>query len=144
MAPIAMFATFIAAVSLGIARHALEAFVALSQSKVYIAWGSHCDIGNAFGRLFVFFGIVLVIIIGVEICIEQQHFAMLTANLVSVEHPESSSIKEPGQDDDWAGPLPHFGDALTIAILLTLVGIAILYSINPKTAMFGAISSIRP
>jgi indole-3-acetate monooxygenase len=34
MAPIAMFATFISAVSLGIARHALEEFVTLSQSKV--------------------------------------------------------------------------------------------------------------
>ncbi len=30
--------------------------------------------------------------------------------------------------------------AFIIAVLLTLVGIAILYSINPKTAMFGAIS----
>jgi protoheme IX farnesyltransferase len=30
--------------------------------------------------------------------------------------------------------------ALTIAVLLTLVGIAMLYTINPKTAMFGAIS----
>ena len=30
--------------------------------------------------------------------------------------------------------------ALVIAGLLTLLGIAILYSINPKTAMFGAIS----
>lgn len=33
MAPIAMFATFIGAVPLGIARHALDEFVALSQSK---------------------------------------------------------------------------------------------------------------
>lgn len=30
--------------------------------------------------------------------------------------------------------------AMTIAILFTLLGIAILYSINPKTALFGAIS----
>ncbi len=30
--------------------------------------------------------------------------------------------------------------AFIIAVLLTLVGIAILYSINPKTAMFGAVS----
>ncbi|MGK0325272.1 MAG: protoheme IX farnesyltransferase [Polaribacter sp.] len=30
--------------------------------------------------------------------------------------------------------------ALTIAILLTILGISILYSINPKTALFGAIS----
>jgi len=30
--------------------------------------------------------------------------------------------------------------AFTIAIILTLIGIAILYSINPKTAMFGAVS----
>ena len=30
--------------------------------------------------------------------------------------------------------------AFTIAVILTLVGIAILYSINPKTAMFGAVS----
>lgn len=30
--------------------------------------------------------------------------------------------------------------AFTIAAILTLVGVAILYSINPKTAMFGAIS----
>ena len=30
--------------------------------------------------------------------------------------------------------------ALSIAIILTLVGIAVLYSINPQTAMFGAIS----
>ena len=30
--------------------------------------------------------------------------------------------------------------ALTIAILFTILGIAILYSINPKTALFGAIS----
>ena len=30
--------------------------------------------------------------------------------------------------------------ALTIAILLTIAGIAILYSINPKTALFGAVS----
>jgi indole-3-acetate monooxygenase len=34
MAPIAMFAAFISAVSLGIARHALDEFVTLSQSKV--------------------------------------------------------------------------------------------------------------
>jgi indole-3-acetate monooxygenase len=34
MAPIAMFATFIAAVPLGIARHALDEFVAMSQTKV--------------------------------------------------------------------------------------------------------------
>ena len=34
MAPIAMFATFISAVLLGIARHALDEFVALSQRKV--------------------------------------------------------------------------------------------------------------
>jgi alkylation response protein AidB-like acyl-CoA dehydrogenase len=34
MAPIAMFSTFISAVPLGIARHALDEFVALSQSKV--------------------------------------------------------------------------------------------------------------
>jgi indole-3-acetate monooxygenase len=34
MAPIAMFATFIAAVPLGIARHALDELVSLSQSKV--------------------------------------------------------------------------------------------------------------
>jgi alkylation response protein AidB-like acyl-CoA dehydrogenase len=34
MAPIAMFATFISAVPLGIARHALDEFVSLSQSKV--------------------------------------------------------------------------------------------------------------
>ena len=34
MAPIAMFATFISAVPLGIARHALDEFVALSQRKV--------------------------------------------------------------------------------------------------------------
>jgi indole-3-acetate monooxygenase len=34
MAPIAMFATFISAVPLGIARHALDEFVALSQTKV--------------------------------------------------------------------------------------------------------------
>lgn len=30
--------------------------------------------------------------------------------------------------------------AFVIAVLLTLIGIAILYSINPKTAMFGAVS----
>jgi protoheme IX farnesyltransferase len=30
--------------------------------------------------------------------------------------------------------------ALTIAVLLTILGISILYSINPKTALFGAIS----
>ena len=30
--------------------------------------------------------------------------------------------------------------AMTIAILLTVIGIAILYSINPKTALFGAVS----
>jgi alkylation response protein AidB-like acyl-CoA dehydrogenase len=34
MAPIAMFSTFISAVPLGIARHALDEFVALSQRKV--------------------------------------------------------------------------------------------------------------
>ena len=34
MAPIAMFSTFISAVPLGIARHALDEFVALSQTKV--------------------------------------------------------------------------------------------------------------
>src|SRR6476646_6263441 len=34
MAPIAMFSTFISAVPLGIARHALDEFVALSQQKV--------------------------------------------------------------------------------------------------------------
>ncbi len=34
MPPVAMFATFISAVPLGIARHALEEFVAMSQSKV--------------------------------------------------------------------------------------------------------------
>jgi alkylation response protein AidB-like acyl-CoA dehydrogenase len=34
MAPIAMFASFIAAVPLGIARHAIDEFVALSQSKI--------------------------------------------------------------------------------------------------------------
>jgi len=32
------------------------------------------------------------------------------------------------------------GAALSIAIVLTVVGIAVLYSINPQTAMFGAIS----
>lgn len=32
------------------------------------------------------------------------------------------------------------GTALTIATLLTILGIGILYTINPKTAMFGAIS----
>ena len=30
--------------------------------------------------------------------------------------------------------------ALTIAILFTILGLSILYSINPKTALFGAIS----
>jgi alkylation response protein AidB-like acyl-CoA dehydrogenase len=34
MPPVAMFATFIGAVPLGVARHALDAFVALSQTKV--------------------------------------------------------------------------------------------------------------
>ena len=41
-------------------------------------------------------------------------------------------------------PLPtgrmSVNTALTIAILFTILGIAILYSINPKTALFGAIS----
>jgi protoheme IX farnesyltransferase len=32
------------------------------------------------------------------------------------------------------------GSALAIAIVLTIIGIAILYTINPKSAMFGAIS----
>ncbi|MCI2229360.1 heme o synthase [Polaribacter sp. MSW13] len=41
-------------------------------------------------------------------------------------------------------PLPtgrmSVGVALTIAILFTIVGLSILYTINPKTALFGAIS----
>ena len=41
-------------------------------------------------------------------------------------------------------PLPagrmQVNTALVIAVLLTLIGLAVLYSINPQTAMFGAIS----
>ncbi len=41
-------------------------------------------------------------------------------------------------------PLPSgrmtFGTTLSIAIVLTLLGLAVLYWINPKTAMFGAVS----
>ena len=39
---------------------------------------------------------------------------MLATYFVAIEYPKTSSIEQPAQDHDWAGPLSHFFDALAI------------------------------